>query len=89
MTQRTMLAKQIDIAGKKVKLDKACKRLISNKIILAWIMKHTMEEFREYSVNEIANQYIEGQPVVSKTPVHPDEKNPQSLIYSPPYSHQR
>ena len=39
-----------------------CKRLLSEKIILAWIMKSCLEEYRDYDVKEIARRYIEGSP---------------------------
>ena len=46
----------------KVRYDAACKRLLSEKIILAWIMKSCLEEYRDYDVKEIARRYIEGEP---------------------------
>ena len=58
----------------KAKYDAACKRLLSEKIILAWIMKSCMEEFRNSDVKEIAAEYIEGQPQVAEVPVNPDEE---------------
>ena len=59
----------------KAKYDAACKRLLSEKIILAWIMKSCMEEFRNSDVKEIAAEYIEGQPQVAEVPVNPDRKS--------------
>lgn len=49
MAQKTMLAERIDTAGANAGLDAACKRVVANKLVLAWIMKHTM---REYSITE-------------------------------------
>ena len=51
----------------------ACKRLLANKIILAWIMKHSMEEYGECSIEDIAEKYIEGTPQVATAQVHRDE----------------
>ena len=59
-------------ADGKTKLDECCKKLLSNRIILAWIMKCTMKEYRDYAPDEICNCFIEGNPVVSMTPVHQD-----------------
>ncbi len=73
--QKTILARQIETADAKARFDKACKRLIANKLILAWIMKHTMEEYSCYNVREIAEEYIEGNPVISKKMVHRDESD--------------
>ena len=39
------------------------------KIILAWIMKNCVEEYRTCDVNEIAENYIEGQPQVGEAAV--------------------
>lgn len=78
MVQKTMLANYIDTANTKANLDTACKQLLANKIILAWIMKYTMKEYQNYSVQEIAENYIEGFPVISTVSVHSDVKNPES-----------
>ena len=67
------IAKHIRVADDKANYDAACKRLLSEKIILAWIMKHCLEEFRNFDVDEIAQKYIEGQPQVADIPVNPDE----------------
>lgn len=73
-----MLANYIDTANTKANLDTACKQLLANKIILAWIMKYTMKEYQNYSVQEIAENYIEGFPVISTVSVHSDVKDPES-----------
>ncbi len=68
-----MIAKHIRVADDKANYDAACKRLLSEKIILAWIMKHCLEEFRNFDVDEIAQKYIEGQPQIADIPVNQDE----------------
>lgn len=73
MVQKTMLAERIDAAGANAGLDAACKRVVANKLILAWIMKHTMREYRDYDVGIIAERFIEGDPIVSGAAVHQDE----------------
>ena len=54
----TTIAKSIYIVDDKARYDAACKRLLSEKIILAWIMKNCLEEYRDCEVKEIAEKYI-------------------------------
>ena len=56
----TASAKNIYAADGKARYDAACKRLPSEKIILAWIMKNCIEKYRGCGVDEIAKNYIEG-----------------------------
>lgn len=48
------LSKMLSTAGEKAAYDNACKKLLSNKIILAWIMKSCLQEYRECAIQEIA-----------------------------------
>lgn len=73
MEQRTTLSQSIDIVQQKAQYDAACKKVLAEKIILAWIMKHTMKEYEAYDVREIVERYIVGEPKVGKIPVLPDE----------------
>ena len=75
MDIENILAKNITVAGEKAAYDAACKRLLANKIILAWIMKSCLEEYKDYNVNEIAEKYIEGNPQIAETAVNPDEES--------------
>ena len=68
------LAKNITAAGEKAAYDAACKRLLANKTILAWIMKSCLEEYKTHSINEIAEKYIEGLPQIAEAAVNPDEE---------------
>lgn len=79
MELETTLSQTIRTAGSNSDYDSACKRLLSEKIILAWIMKNCLEEYRECSISEIIEKYIEGEPQVAEVPVLPDQTNP-SLI---------
>lgn len=54
------LANRIDTAGEMSSYDEACKQILSNRIILAWILKHCMKEFAEYSIEDIEEKYTEG-----------------------------
>ena len=80
MNTDTTIAKNIRVADEKASYDAACKRLLSEKIILAWIMKNCLEEYRDCDVEEIAEKYIEGTPQVGEVAVAPDESNRASMI---------
>lgn len=54
METENTLARRITGAGLRASYDEACKRLLANKQILAWILKNCTEEFRDYSIREIA-----------------------------------
>lgn len=71
----TTISKSIRAADDRAGYDAACKRLLSEKTILAWILKDCVEEFRDCDVKDIAFRYIEGEPQVSEVPVAPDETN--------------
>ena len=75
MKQKTTLAKSIDIGEYKAQYDAACKKVLAEKIILAWIMKHTMKEYEDYDVKEIMEKFILGEPQIAKVSVLPDETN--------------
>lgn len=65
----------IQTSFNQMQYDAACKKVLAEKIILAWIMKHTMKAYAECEVREIVKKYIVGEPKVVETPVLPDETN--------------
>ena len=73
MEAETTLAAGIRAADEESKYDAVCKELLSEKIILAWTLKTCAVEFAEYDVNEIAEKFIEGTPVISAEPVMRNE----------------
>ena len=73
MEIENILAKNITVAGEKAAYDAVCKRILANKIILAWIMKSCLEEYKDYSVNEIAEKCIEGNPLIARSEEHTSE----------------
>lgn len=81
MEVETTIAEDIRMTDHKAQLDAACKRLLAIKIILAWIMKSCLEEYRDFDVNEIAEKYIEGEPAISKVAVAPDETNAAQRVH--------
>jgi hypothetical protein len=59
--------------------DQICKVLLSHRIILAIIIQSCLDEFKNYSPKEIATEYIEGKPVISKRAVHRDEEDSDKI----------
>ena len=55
--------------------DAACKALLGDKLILACILKECVQEFKTCHVHEIETQFIEGEPEISATGVHPETTN--------------
>ena len=78
--QKTTLSKSIDIVSEKEQYDACCKKILAEKIILAWIMKHTIDVYETYDVQEIAEKYIEGNPHIADVSVFPDETNAPRVI---------
>lgn len=74
MITETTLAETIRITNPNPKYDNACKRMFSEKILLARIMKTCIAEYKDISEDEIAEKYIEGQPEISQVPVFQDEE---------------
>jgi len=71
----TTIAQGLHAADENAQYDAACKRVLSEKAILARIMKACLDEYKDHDVNEIAEKYIEGDPRVSSVPVLPDEES--------------
>ena len=81
MLLENTLSRTLTLAEGKMRLDASCKRLLSHKVILAWIMKGCMEEYQNCTLDEIINNYIIGLPEISQKGVHPDESSsePESV----------
>ena len=75
MEVNTPIAEDIRITAQNSQYDDACKQILSEKFILAWIMKSCLEEYRDCDVKEIAERYIEGTPQVGEAAVMPGETN--------------
>lgn len=72
MEAETTIAQGLHVTDDSAGYDAACKRVLSEKAILARIMKACLEEYKDCDVGDIAEKYIEGQPQVSAFPVLPD-----------------
>ena len=54
--------------------DEAAKRLLSQKTVLAYILKECLPEYQDYTPEEIADRFIEGDPQIGEAAVHADEE---------------
>ena len=65
-------------------LDRNIKGFLANRVILAWILKNSVEEFKEFQISEIEDM-IEGEIDISKVRLEPDtakifsEKNSERI----------
>ena len=73
MERKASIASGIEVTQQRADYDASCKRLLSEKIILAHILKSCVAEFRDYEPAYIAENCIEAQPYVSEIPIAPDE----------------
>ena len=55
--------------------DQHAKRLLSQRSIMARLLKRTVPEFEETSIPDIAEKYIEGTPQISEIPIDRDKTN--------------
>ncbi len=82
---KTNVYRELDTAKDNVRYDEYVKRILSNKYILAWILKNTTEEFKNLPINTIAMECIEKDIQIGKVPVYPGASN---TCVSPDFSDQ-
>lgn len=75
----THVAQAIELGDTKAKYDAEVKNILSDKTILAWILKYTVRELRDYSIETIRT-CIEGEPEISTIPVYPGKSNCGKII---------
>ncbi len=78
MKERTHISHALQGNDNKDRYDAEVKKLLSDKTILAWIMKYSMEEFKNYTIEE-ARECIEGTPEVAKIRVRPGH-TPEAIV---------
>ena len=49
---RNELSKDLSVAEGKEQYDAQCKKVLSNKVILAWILKRVTEEFKDMEIRD-------------------------------------
>ena len=67
------LSKTLDTSGYAAQYDERVKRLLSEKIVLAWILKGCAVEFQGLSVDRIVQEHIEGDAEVATVAVDQDD----------------
>ena len=72
MSDSAQLAKQ-----QKRVYDEVCKQVLSERSIIARILKACTEEFRDCDVGDIEKYYIQGNPAVSRIAVEPGSDSPR------------
>ena len=75
MGKETYLAHTITQTDYEARYDRAAKKLLANKLVLAHILKDCVKEYRVCSIMDIAQKYIEGEPEVGTTGVNMDDIN--------------
>ena len=74
MEKQKALAQDIQ-SSTDAKYDASCKRLLAYKEFLARIMQSCVVEFRNCSIEDIVEKYIEGEPYVAQVGVHANTSN--------------
>ena len=74
MQRKSTFSKTIDITQKFKEYDSGAKRLLSEKVILAWILKSCTSEFSEFSISKIMNECIDDGVQISSVPVDRDDE---------------
>ena len=75
MGKETYLAHIITQTDYEARYDRAAKKLLANKLVLAHILKDCVKEYQACSIMDIAQKYIEGEPEVGTTGVNMDDSN--------------
>ena len=75
MVKATYLAHTIAQTDYEARYDRAAKKLLANKLVLAHILKDCVKEYQACSIMDIAQKYIEGEPEVGTTGVYMDDSN--------------
>ncbi len=73
MKENTYISDVLEGNNNKDRLDTEVKKVLSDKTVLAWILKYTTAEFKRYSIEHIKT-CIEGTPEVGTHPVNPHSK---------------
>ena len=77
MSVESSTTKGVFLDGDNASYDRNAKKFLSEKALLAWILKHLVAEFRDHSLKDIEETCIEGEPkvTINTIPVAPDLTN--------------
>ena len=76
---QTDISRTIATALDNMKYDVHVKRSLSNKYIIAHLLKNVAEEFQSYSVEQIAEEFIDKDIYIHQVPVYPGQTNTEHL----------
>ena len=68
------IKESVKASDKEAQYDEKAKKLLGHKIILAYILVNTVEEFRAMNSKDVV-KYIEGEPYISTVPIDPGMTN--------------
>ncbi len=79
------LAQNLKVADENAafKYDESARNIVAQKSVLAYVLKSALDEYAEYTVQEIAERFIEGEPELRKVAVHqdhPDRKDTPDMM---------
>ena len=79
------LAQNLKVADENAafKYDESARNIVAQKSVLAYILKSALDEYAEYTVQEIAERFIEDEPELRKVAVHqdhPDRKDAPDMM---------
>ena len=75
MGKETYLAHTITQTDYEARYDRAAKKLLANKLVLANILKGCVKEYQACSIMDIEQKYIQGEPEVGTTGVNMDDSS--------------
>ena len=73
--KQNILAVTLDVSSDITRLDRSAKKLMSQKVLLAWLLKNCTEEFKSLAISDIMNYCIEGTPGIINETVHAHDSN--------------
>lgn len=73
MEVETSVARGVQATGDMAHYDAACKRVLSERQVLAYILHDFMREYESLSREQIANEFLEGEPLIGEEPVERDD----------------
>lgn len=74
------LAAELELANRQIQYDEHVKYVLSNRYILAWILKSVADEFQELELTSIAQNYIQPNIEIASVPVLPGQTNAQEKL---------
>lgn len=81
MKTKNYLANAIDTADMKAQYDAEAKKIVADKGVLSWIVKYTVKEMKDCTLEEIADAIEDIE--VARVPVYPGKRRTEAIIGMP------